>query len=153
MCTGGWCNGRATGRSVEVVGVMGRHLAGVYRWWVYWEDTWQVCTCGGCNGRAPGRSVQVVGVMGGHLAGPGSGGGVVVGGVGALNHTVSDMEYYLSGLKQTWNLSQAPQACLCKIILVRVKCLTKHTLFLLQFGLVCVQILGVELTRVSLHYK
>ena len=67
--------------------------------------------------------------MGGHLAGPGSGGGVVVGGVGALNHTVSDMEYYLSGLKQTWNLSQAPQACLCKILLVPVKSLNKHTLF------------------------
>ena len=91
--------------------------------------------------------------MGGHLAGPGSNGGVVVGGVGALNHTVSDMEYYLSGLKQTWNLSQAPQACLCKIILVRVKYLAKHTVFWSQFCLVCVQILGVELTRVSLHYK
>ena len=56
-------------------------------------------------------------------------------------------------LRQTWNLSQAPQACLCKNLLVRVKSLGKHTLFLLQFGLVCVQILGVELTRVSLHYK
>ena len=56
-------------------------------------------------------------------------------------------------IMQTWNLSQAPQACLCKIILVRVKCLAKHVLFLLQFGLVCVQILGVELTKVSLHYK
>ena len=54
---------------------------------------------------------------------------------------------------QTWNLSQAPQACLCKILLVRVKYLTKHTLFMLQFGLVCAQILGVELTRVSLRYK
>ena len=54
---------------------------------------------------------------------------------------------------QTWNLSQALQACLCKIILVQVKSLGKHTLFLLQLGLVWVQILGVELTRVSLHYK
>ena len=45
--------------------------------------------------------------------------------------------------------TQAPQACLCKIILVKVKYLAKHTLFLLQFGLVCVQILGVELTWVS----
>ena len=53
---------------------------------------------------------------------------------------------------QTWNLSQAPQACMCKILLVRVKSLGKHTLFLLQFSLFCVQILGVELTRVSLHY-
>ena len=53
---------------------------------------------------------------------------------------------------QTLNLSQAPRACLCKILLVRVKCFTIHTLFLSQFGLVCVQILGVELTRVSLHY-
>ena len=50
---------------------------------------------------------------------------------------------------RTWNLSQAPQACLCKLLLVRVKCLAKHSLFLLQFGLVCVQILGLELTRVS----
>ena len=55
--------------------------------------------------------------------------------------------------RQTWNLSQAPQACLCKILLVRVKCLAIHTLFLSQLRLVCVQILGVELTRVSLHYK
>ena len=54
---------------------------------------------------------------------------------------------------QTWNLSQAPQACLCKLLLVRVKCLAKHSLFLSQFGLVCVQILGLELTRVCLHYK
>ena len=57
------------------------------------------------------------------------------------------------GRDQKWNLSQAPQACLCKIVLVRVKCLGKHTLFLSQFGLVCVQKLGVELTMVSLHYK
>ena len=42
---------------------------------------------------------------------------------------------------------------LCKIIFALVKCLAKHTQFLSQFGLVCVQILGVELTRVSLHYK
>ena len=40
-----------------------------------------------------------------------------------------------------------------KNLLVWVKYLGKHTLFLSQFGLVCVQILGVELTRVSLHYK
>ena len=31
--------------------------------------------------------------------------------------------------------------------------MAKHTQFLSQFSLVCVQILGVELTRVSLHYK
>ena len=31
--------------------------------------------------------------------------------------------------------------------------LAKHTLFLLQFGHVCVQVLGIELTRVSLHYS
>ena len=37
--------------------------------------------------------------MGGHLAGLWSGIGVVVGGVGALNDTVSAMEYYLSVLK------------------------------------------------------
>ena len=48
--------------------------------------------------------------------------------------------------------SHQRHACV-KIILVWVKCLAKHTLFLLQFGLVCVQILGVELTRVSLQYK
>ena len=29
----------------------------------------------------------------------------------------------VAALTQTWNLSQAPQACLCKIILVWVKCL------------------------------
>ena len=57
------------------------------------------------------------------------------------------------GRDQTWNLSQAPQACLCKIILVRVKCLAKHTLFLLKLGVVCVKILRVKLTRVSLYYK
>ena len=56
------------------------------------------------------------------------------------------------GYSQTWNFSQVPQACLCKILLARVKCLAKHTLLLLQFGLVCLQILAVELTRVSLHY-
>ena len=50
---------------------------------------------------------------------------------------------------QTWNLSQAPQACLCKIWLVGLICLAKYMLFLLQFGLVCVQLLGVELTRVN----
>ena len=61
--------------------------------------------------------------------------------------------YYSHTFKQTWNLSQAPEACLCKIILVWVKCLAKHTHFLSQFGLVSVQILGVELTRVILHYK
>ena len=55
--------------------------------------------------------------------------------------------------RQTWNLSQAPQACLFKILLARVKSSGKHTLFLTQFSLVCVQILGVELTMVSLHYK
>ena len=54
---------------------------------------------------------------------------------------------------QTWNLSQAPQACLCKILLVWVKCLAKHMHTHTQFGLVCVQILGVGLTRVCLHYK
>ena len=43
-------------------------------------------------GGTPGRCVQVVGVMRGHLAGLVSGGRVVVGGVGALNDTVSDME-------------------------------------------------------------
>ena len=75
------------------------------------------------------------------------------------NHSIPlPKTYYFEGhsfstLYQTWNLSQAPQACLCKILLVWVKCLAKHTLFLSQFGLVCVQILGVELTRVSLHYK
>ena len=42
---------------------------------------------------------------------------------------------------------------LCKILLVRVKFLGKQMLFLSQFGLVCVQVLGVELTRVSLHKK
>ena len=54
---------------------------------------------------------------------------------------------------KTWNLSQAPQACLCIILLVWVKCLAKYTLFLLQFGLVGLRILRVQLTRVSLHYK
>ena len=54
---------------------------------------------------------------------------------------------------QTWNLSQAPQACLYKILLVWVKSLGKHTLFLSQFSLVCVQVLGVELSMVNLHYK
>ena len=53
----------------------------------------------------------------------------------------------------TWNLAQAPQACLCKILVVRVKCLAKPALLLSLFGLVRVQILGEELTRVSLHYK
>ena len=57
----------------------------------------------------------------------------------------------LAGI-QTWNLSQAPQACLCKILLVWVKSLRKHTQFLSQFGLVCVEILGIVLTRDSLHY-
>ena len=59
-----------------------------------------------------------------------------------------DIQFY-----QTWNLLKAPQTCLCKILLVRVKCLAKHTLFLSQFGLVCVQIMGVESTRVNLQYK
>ena len=54
---------------------------------------------------------------------------------------------------QTWNLSQALQPWLFKILLAWGKCLVKHTLFVLQFSSVCVQILGVELTRVSLHYK
>ena len=62
-------------------------------------------------------------------------------------------DYFQAGWIQTWNLSQAPQAYLCKILLVRVKYLAKHMLFLLQCGLVCVQILGVELTSVTLHYK
>ena len=56
-------------------------------------------------------------------------------------------------LGQTWNLSQAPQTCLCQIILVWVKSFAKHTIFLSQFGLVCVKILRVEVTRVSSHYK
>ena len=76
----------------------------------------------------------------------------------ASHHSHYPCRYTPAGTKnwasnQTWNLSQAPQACQCKILLVWVKCLAKHKLFLLQFGLVCVQIMGVELTRVSLHYK
>ena len=59
------------------------------------------------------------------------------------------LESGMLSVDQTWNLSQALQACLCKILLVRVKSLGKSTLFVLQFGLVCVQILGVEVTRVS----
>ena len=31
---------------------------------------------------------------------------------------------------KTWNLSQAPQECFCKMLLVLVKCLAKHTLVL-----------------------
>ena len=50
----------------------------------------------------------------------------------------------------TTGMPVAPQACLCKIGWVCVKHLPKHTEFGPQFG---VQILGVELTRVSLHYK
>ena len=50
-------------------------------------------------------------------------------------------------------MSQAAQARLCKILLVGVKCLGKHTLYLSEFGLICVKILGVEFTGVCLHYK
>ena len=37
--------------------------------------------------------------------------------------------------------------------IVWVKCLAKHTQFLLQFGLVCIEILWVKIPRVSLHYN
>ena len=62
-------------------------------------------------------------------------------------------ELQMSSIWRAGNLSQAAQACLCKIILVWSKCLAKQSLFLSQFGRAGVQIQGVELTRVSLNYK
>ena len=68
-------------------------------------------------------------------------------------HKLSQVLQYFrgtAGSMQTWNLSQPPQACLCKIILVQLKLLAKHTLFCHNL-VICVQLLGEELTRESLH--
>ena len=52
-----------------------------------------------------------------------------------IHHASTITLHYITYL-QTWNLSQAPQAYVFKIILVRVKCLAKHMFFVaIRFGL------------------
>ena len=54
--------------------------------------------------------------------------------------------------EQTWTMSQATQACLCKWIWCG-KILAEHTPFLLQFCFVCLRLLGVGLSSVILNLE
>ena len=66
-----------------------------------------------------------------------------------------------TGWWQTWNWSQASQACLCNVFGTQVKFYLEHTLFLLRFVRVCVQDLDTlshcllhttHITLLTVHY-